>query len=227
MGKTTLAALLAAGLIATLPASGALAQYDKPDSQNRRQDRHQDRENQEAAVTRSDRRARTAEEMRRAMERSKSRRQDRERPDLAEILERVQQAPEGGRLSVKRTRVTQAAKHEGVGETLKSRRRPLSSSGTGAPRSDRVALNRSVTRTGPYDAIFDKLNVEDRKVASKTRASSSGPFSSPLFAAFFLRFAIAALLAISTWRVSHQCVRESSRTAFRLLQHNEKNSDST
>jgi hypothetical protein len=36
-----------------------------------------------------------------------------------------------------------------------------------------------VTRTGPYDAIFDKLNVEDRKVASKTRASSSGPFSSP------------------------------------------------
>ena len=32
MGKTTLAALLAAGLIATLPASGALAQYDKPEA---------------------------------------------------------------------------------------------------------------------------------------------------------------------------------------------------
>src|SRR6185437_15493356 len=103
-------------------------------------DGHQDRENQEAAVTRSDRRARAAEEMRRAIERRKSCRQDRDRPDLAEILERVQQAPEGGRLSVKRTRVTSAAKHEGVGETLESRRRPLSSSGTGAPRSDRVAL---------------------------------------------------------------------------------------
>jgi hypothetical protein len=32
MGATTLAALLAAGLIATLPASGALAQYDKPEA---------------------------------------------------------------------------------------------------------------------------------------------------------------------------------------------------
>jgi len=32
MGKTTLAALLAAGLIATLPASGTLAQYDKPEA---------------------------------------------------------------------------------------------------------------------------------------------------------------------------------------------------
>jgi len=32
MGATTLAALLTAGLIATLPASGALAQYDKPEA---------------------------------------------------------------------------------------------------------------------------------------------------------------------------------------------------
>ena len=44
------------------------------------------------------------------------------------------------------------------------------------------------------------------------------------FTAFFLRFAIAALLAISIWRVSHQCGRESTRTAFHLLQHNEKSS---
>lgn len=32
MGATTSAALLAAGLIATWPASGALAQYDKPEA---------------------------------------------------------------------------------------------------------------------------------------------------------------------------------------------------
>ena len=32
LGATTLAALLAAGLIVTLPASGALAQYDKPEA---------------------------------------------------------------------------------------------------------------------------------------------------------------------------------------------------
>ena len=32
LGGTTLAALLAAGLIAMLPASGALAQYDKPEA---------------------------------------------------------------------------------------------------------------------------------------------------------------------------------------------------
>ncbi len=45
-----------------------------------------------------------------------------------------------------------------------------------------------------------------------------------VFTAFFLRFAIAALLAMKVMAVSHQCGRESTRTAFRLLQHNEKNS---
>ena len=106
-----------------------------------------------------------------------------------------------------------------------SRRRPLSSSGTGAPRSDGARAHHPMTHTGPYDAIFDTFKAEDREVASKTRASSSGPSSSsPPSLPSFLRFAIAALLAMKSWRVSHQCGRESTRTAFHLLQHNEKNS---
>jgi len=45
-------------------------------------------------------------------------------------------------------------------------------------------------------------------------------------AAFVFRFfAIAALLAMSGWR--HQCSRESTCTAIRLLQQEKNNSDST
>jgi hypothetical protein len=45
-----------------------------------------------------------------------------------------------------------------------------------------------------------------------------------VFFAAFLRFAIAALLAMKSWRCRISAHRESKHTAFRLLQHNEKSS---
>ena len=82
-----------------------------------------------------------------------------------------------------------------------------------------------MTHPGPYDVISDTLKAEDREVASDYRLFFRRLVFFAAFAAFFLRFAIAALLAmIDPWRVSHQCSRESTCTALRLLQHNEKNS---
>ena len=64
-------------------------------------------------------------------------------------LERLQQASQVSvqiartktfQTALARTATTYSKKTEGVGETLKSRRRPLLSSGTGAPRNNRIAL---------------------------------------------------------------------------------------
>lgn len=52
-----------------------------------------------------------------------------------------------------------------------------------------------MTHTGPYDAIFDDVRVEDQEVASDYRLFLRVFFFAD-FAAFFLRFAIAALLAM-------------------------------
>ena len=56
-------------------------------------------QDEEAADAGAARRARAAEEVRRRMEGSQGRRQDREGNEVAEILERLQQAPQGGRLA--------------------------------------------------------------------------------------------------------------------------------
>jgi hypothetical protein len=92
---------------------------------------------------------------------------------VAEILERLQQAPEGGRLKF----VGDAAvgsrgggratslKSEGVGESL-----CLADALQCHPEPGRrVALRHAsdpVAATGPYDAIFSTRRCEDRDVAS-------------------------------------------------------------
>jgi len=88
-------ALLAAGLIAAAAA----------DADRRGTDHAAGRageeasQSEEAADAGATRRGRTAEEVRRRMEGSQGRRQDREGNEVAEILERVQQASQGGRLA--------------------------------------------------------------------------------------------------------------------------------
>ena len=155
--------VLAAGLIAALPAR-PLAQTDKRRSQTDKPaaEPRPRRESREAAA-RSDRRC--ASGRKNAAPNGKKQKppaRSRRARSLAEILERVQQAPQGGRLKNAELDAiciaactTRTVKTPRASARLESRRRPLSSSGTGAPRSDRVALHHSMARTGPYDAIFD------------------------------------------------------------------------
>jgi hypothetical protein len=88
-----------------------------------------------------------------------------------------------------------------------------------------LGAHHSTARTGPYDAIFDTFKCEDREVALDLE---------PLLPLLGLLRRLRCLRLSTfrhccppshvTWRMSSQYGRESTRTAFRLLQHNEKNS---
>lgn len=92
---------------------------------------------------------------------------------MAEILERLQQALEGGRLSfagdvvaaIRGCRHATLLKSEGVGESL-----CLADALECHPEPGRRAALRHasdpVAATGPYDAIFSTRRCEDRDVAS-------------------------------------------------------------
>ena len=79
--------------------------------------------------------------------------------------------------------------------------------------------------TGPYDAIFSTRTCEDRDVASEL---------DPLLLALLLRrlllrcrfstFCHCCPPSHGSWRCRISARRESKRTAFHLLQHNEKSS---
>ena len=107
----------------------------------------------------------------------------------------------------------------------KSRRRPLLSSEPG--RRSPTALRWSLHDAHrPYDAILETMS-EDRKVVFRLKL---------LFPALRLLHRFRCLLSASRHCCppSHEIMadvvkygRESTRTAFRLHQHNEKNSDST
>ena len=91
MSKALFVAVLAAALIAApLPVltQTAAAQTTQPAAPEKKSS-----QGEEAADAGPARRARAAEEVRRRMEGSQGRRQDREGNEVAEILERLQQAP--------------------------------------------------------------------------------------------------------------------------------------
>ena len=152
MSKALFAAVLAAGLIAaprplltpTAAAQHAAGRAGKEASQD-----------EEAADAGAARRARASEEVRRRMEGSQGRRQDREGNEVAEILERVQQAPQGRRLA--HTKDFLIKRTEGVGETRSLADALCRHRNRGAAEQPHCA-RRTMTQPGPYDAILETLS---------------------------------------------------------------------
>ena len=143
MSKALFAALLAAGLI------GGAAAGAHADRARRRAAPESQSQDQEAADRGSARRARAHQEMRRRMERSQGRRQNREGNEVAEILERLQQAPQRRPAELARDLRANSFRdrqtYRGRRRNSKSRRRPLLSSEPG--RRGATAL-----RSSPHDA---------------------------------------------------------------------------
>lgn len=72
-------------------------------------------------------------------------------------------------------------------------------------------------------SAHDGVKIETwRQTRASSSGSSSSPSSSSLPSSYVSPFA--ALLAMRSWRCRFSAHRESKRTAFRLLQHNEKSS---
>jgi len=106
------------------------------------------------------------------MEEDEGCRPDPSRTNLAEILERLQQAPEGGWLRASRrpaSRIADCAvllKAEGVGESLCLADALRCHPEPGRREAPRRASN-PVAATGPYDAIFSTTEqCEDQEAAS-------------------------------------------------------------
>ena len=223
------------------PAAGSRYRADGADGADRTS-RSSEGQAEEAADAGSDRRPRADEEVRRRMEGSQGCRQGRQGTEVAAVLERLQQAPQDRRQGL--TQTSRARRSVGSERPIP---RELHAQRSAAPKTPRASARLNVsptpsdiirnraplerlriahhpmTRTGPYDATFNTC----------VRRSGSGVDLELLLPLLGLLRRLHCLL--STFRhccppshevmaVSHQCGRESTCTAFRLLQQNEKSS---
>src|SRR6185503_12803422 len=157
------------------------------------------------------------------MEGSQSRRQDREGNDLAEVLERLQQAPEGGWLRASRRPAWRIAgcavllKAEGVGESL-----CLADALECHPEPGRREVPRHASIPWPPPARMTQSSTL-RSSAKIKKWRRLDPLLTALLRRLLLRRCLlttfshfAALLAMRSWRCRFSAHRESKRPAFRL-----------